>query len=81
MALAIGTRVKIKAGRFNSGMKEFLGKTGQITNTERDGQTTMYRVELDEPVNIPNFGWVGDDLWSKEYLDDIDDDDPPDAQN
>lgn len=60
MTRPIGQKVKITAG-----MTEFIGKIGTvIENTEKDGSTTMYRVRLDEPVNIPGVGRVEDDLWS-----------------
>lgn len=59
----IGQRVKIL-----DGMKEFVGKTGQVVDVEKDGSTKMYRVKLDKPVEIPNVGMVDNDLWAREYL-------------
>lgn len=62
--MKIGQRVKVLAG-----MTEFVGSTGRVVdNTERDGRTTMYRVRLDVPVNVPGVGLVTDDLWAVEYL-------------
>lgn len=72
MALAIGTRVRIKEG---GGMVEFVEKTGTITHIEKHGQTLMYRVQLDEPVMIDRVGRVTDDLWSRHFLTDLDDED------
>lgn len=64
MAKRVGMRVKILAG-----MTEFVGRTGEIvSNHERDGCTVMYRVRLDEPVEIPGVGRVKDDIWSGEFL-------------
>jgi hypothetical protein len=56
-------RVKIK-----SGMQEFVGKTGTVVGEEMDGRTRMYRVRLDEPVEIPGVGMVEDDLWAGSFL-------------
>ena len=71
MALALGTRVKILGG-----MKEFIGRKGEIIDdSEHDGCTKMYRVQLDNPVQIEGVGLVTDDLWSKQYLQDIDEED------
>jgi hypothetical protein len=56
-------RVKILGG-----MKEFVGQLGTIIDYEKDGRTTMYRVRLDVPVEIPNVGEVSDDLWAGSYL-------------
>jgi len=58
-----GPNVKILAG-----MSEFIGKTGTIIDSEKDGRVTMYRVRLDTPVDIPGVGLVRDDLWAGEYL-------------
>jgi hypothetical protein len=58
-----GQRVKIKAG-----MPEFVGQTGTVVGTEFDGRTKMYRVRLDQPVNVPGVGMVEDDLWAGQYL-------------
>lgn len=64
MAKQIGQRVKILGG-----MTEFVGKTGTISqNHEKDGRTTMYRVRLDEPVDVPGVGQVKDDIWAGEWL-------------
>jgi hypothetical protein len=50
--------------RITGGMKEFVGKTGTIIGTEMG----MYRVRLDEPVEIPGIGRVRDDLWEGSLL-------------
>lgn len=64
MTKQTGQRVKIL-----SGMKEFVGQIGTIIdNTERDGRTTMYRVQLDKPIQVPGVGTVQDDLWAGTYL-------------
>jgi ribosomal protein L21E len=61
-----GSRVRIdQKGR---GYKEFHGKVGTVIGHEMDGRTTMHRVKLDEPVEIPGVGKVKDDLWAPEYL-------------
>jgi hypothetical protein len=54
-----GQRVRITAG-----MGEFVGKTGTIQWKE-DG---LYRVRLDEPVEVPYVGLVRDDLWEGKLL-------------
>ena len=54
--------------RITGGMKEFVGQTGTITGSEKDGSTTMYRVQLDEPVQVEGVGLVEDDLWSWDFL-------------
>jgi hypothetical protein len=59
----IGQRVVI-----TQGMREFIGATGEIIDTERDGSTVMYRVRLFKPVMVPGVGDVTDDLWSGPYL-------------
>jgi ribosomal protein L21E len=56
-----GRSVKIKPG---GGMKEFHGKTGRIIGKEGK----MYRVKLDEPVEIPGVGQVTNDLWEPSML-------------
>jgi hypothetical protein len=50
--------------RVTGGMAEFVGKTGTIVGAE-DG---LYRVHLDEPVEVPNVGAVRDDLWGSAFL-------------
>lgn len=50
--------------RITGGMKEFVGKTGKIFHKEGK----LYRVYLDEPVEIPSVGTVRDDLWEGQYL-------------
>ena len=55
----IGCRVLITGG-----MQQFIGQTGTIVSKEDH----MYRVRLDQPVDIPNVGVVGDDLWESQYL-------------
>ena len=50
------------------GMTEFVGQTGVITDIEDDGLTKLYRVSLDEPINIEGIGEVEDDLWAAEFL-------------
>jgi hypothetical protein len=54
-----GQRVKIIGG-----MAEFVGKTGTIISKE----SGMYRVRLDEPVEVPGVGAVRDDLWESKLL-------------
>lgn len=61
--MRIGTRVRIA-----SGMREFVGSTGEIIGVERDGRTLMHRVLLDRPVEVVGLGHVTDDLWSSEHL-------------
>jgi hypothetical protein len=64
--MKIGQRVTILGG-----MSEFVGKTGEIVDTENYGggkSQTYYRVCLDEPVLVPGVGRVTDDLWQKEFL-------------
>jgi hypothetical protein len=46
------------------GMSEFVGRTGTILGKE----DKLYRVKLDEPVEIPNIGLVADDLWEGRML-------------
>jgi hypothetical protein len=60
---ASGDRVKILGG-----MKEFIGKTGTVSGKEGG----MWRVRLDEPVNIPGVGSVTSDLWEGRFLRKID---------
>ena len=52
------------------GMAEFVGKTGTIVDFEKCGrnQPTIYRVRLDEPVEISGVGTVKDDLWQGNLL-------------
>jgi hypothetical protein len=59
----IGRRVRIMGG-----MKEFVGQTGVIVDVEKHGWEKLYRVELDDPVEVPLVGWVTDDLWEGRYL-------------
>lgn len=60
----IGQRVKIL-----DGMSEFVGRVGTIIdNSEKDGRTTMYRVQLDKAVEVNGIGMVEDDLWSGAFL-------------
>lgn len=56
-------RVKIVGG-----MPEFVGKTGTVVGQEKDGSVKLYRVRLDEPVEIPGVGLVCDDLWAGSFL-------------
>ena len=63
MKKQIGQRVKILGG-----MREFVGATGEIVDHESDGALTMYRVCLDQPVEVPHVGTVGDDLWAGRFL-------------
>ena len=46
------------------GMREFVGRTGRIMHKEMG----MYRVRLDEAVEIPGVGLVRDDLWESKLL-------------
>jgi hypothetical protein len=57
-----GQRVKIMGG-----MREFVGQTGTIIS-EEGSNPKMYRVRLDNPVNIPGVGKVTDDLWEGNLL-------------
>lgn len=59
----MGKRVKITGG-----MPQFVGQTGTIVGQETDGRNKMYRVRLDNPVDIPGVGVVKDDLWQGQYL-------------
>jgi hypothetical protein len=59
----IGKRVRITGG-----MSEFVGRTGVIVDLEKHGSQRLYRVELDEPLNVPHVGRVNDDLWEGEFL-------------
>lgn len=56
----IGQQVKISGG----GMPAFHGKTGRITGVEMG----MYRVVLDEAVEIEGLEPVTDDLWEGQFL-------------
>ena len=57
----IGRRVRILGG-----MKEFVGQTGVIREVEPG--PAMFRVRLDQPLEIPHVGLVTDDLWQGSYL-------------
>jgi len=67
-------QTQLKAGMrvtISGGMEEFRGKRGVIINTERligDVGGLMYRVRLDEPVEIPGLGKVEDDVWAVDRL-------------
>ena len=62
--MKLGTQVKIIGG-----MLEFVGSTGVVVDIEkRRGEETLYRVKLDQPVEIPHVGLVTDDLWASRYL-------------
>lgn len=62
----IGQRVQIKAG---GGLAIFRGRTGTIIdNRGRDGRNVMYRVRLDQAVDIPGVGPVSDDVWQGQFL-------------
>jgi hypothetical protein len=50
------------------GMKEFVGQKGMIVDIEKDGRTTMYRVRLQTPVEIPGVGLVKVDIWEGRSL-------------
>ena len=50
--------------RIASGMREFVGRTGEIGRREGG----LYRVRLDEPVEVPGVGTVTDDLWESTCL-------------
>jgi hypothetical protein len=67
MTKKLGQRVKILP---EGGMREFWDHTGTIIGVE-PGRPTMYRVRLDEPVDIPGVGRVRDDLWEGRTLRDI----------
>jgi len=49
-------------------MAEFIGQTGTVIAEQLDGQTKLYRVELDSPVEVEGLGRVADDLWARPYL-------------
>jgi hypothetical protein len=55
----IGQRVRILGG-----LLEFIGKTGEIVGKEGN----LYRVYLDEPVDVAGIGCVRDDLWEGSAL-------------
>jgi hypothetical protein len=55
----IGQRVRILGG-----LLEFIGKTGEIVGKEGN----LYRVYLDEPVDVAGIGRVRDDLWERSAL-------------
>ena len=61
MADRTGQRVEILGG-----MAQFVGKTGVILWEE--GGSGLYRVRLDEPIEIDGIGVVGDDLWEGALL-------------
>lgn len=61
----VGARVRVKAG---GGFDVFTGATGRVLYSERDGQTTLYRVRLDGAVKVPSGDYVTSDLWSADYL-------------
>lgn len=46
----------------------FAGQTGYVRGFEMDGRTKMYRVRLDNPVDVPGVGLVTDDLWAGHLL-------------
>jgi hypothetical protein len=54
--------------RITGGMKEFIGQTGVIVDVEKDGWQKLYRVELDDPVDVPMVGRITDDLWEGRFL-------------
>jgi len=65
--MKVGQRVQIM-----SGMREFVGKTGTYHGDfEKDGSTKLYRIVLDQPVMVPGVGFVGNDLWSKDHLQNV----------
>jgi hypothetical protein len=45
-------------------LRGFVGRTGRIASKEGD----LYRVRLDEPVDVPGVGMVRDDLWEGGFL-------------
>jgi len=55
----IGQRVRILGG-----LVEFVGKTGEIVAKEGD----LYRVYVDEPVDVAGIGRIRDDLWEGSAL-------------
>jgi hypothetical protein len=55
----IGQRVRILGGRV-----EFIGKTGEIFAKEGN----LYRVYLDQPVDVAGIGRLRDDLWEGSAL-------------
>jgi hypothetical protein len=46
------------------GLAEFVGRTGTILGKE----DKLYRVKLDEPVEIPNVGLIADEHWEGRLL-------------
>ena len=55
----VGQRVRILGG-----LLAFIGKTGQIVGKEGN----LYRVHLDEPVDVAGIGRVRDDQWEDSAL-------------
>lgn len=49
--------------RIVAGMAEFVGQVGEAI---REGK--MWRVYLDQPVEVPGVGRVSDDLWEGRFL-------------
>jgi hypothetical protein len=69
--MKINDRVKICTPKYlaNTGLNaDFDGHTGTVIATEKDGNTKLFRVKLDEPVDIPGLLLVTDDLWSSAFL-------------
>jgi hypothetical protein len=61
----VGRRVRCLAG-----LAEFIGQTGTVIDAEAQGRgrPTLFRVRLDEPVNVAGVGLVEDDLWQRAGL-------------
>lgn len=70
--MRIGDSVVIRAPQYARPLRgldlAFEKRTGVVIAEEMDGRTRMYRVRLDEPVEIGGVGTVYDDLWSGKYL-------------
>jgi len=66
--VAIGSRVRLDYSKSGRTKDPFHGKTGTVTDHEKDGKMKLHRVHLDEPVDYPGVGKVKHDLWSSEYL-------------
>jgi hypothetical protein len=74
--LGRGSKVQLSYPKYaldpDSNAFHFNGKTGLVVGKENTGRINMYRVRLDKPVMIPDHGPVKSDVWSGEYLKEID---------
>jgi hypothetical protein len=62
MTLSYGTSVKITSGDL-----AFVGRTGCIVS-EGYEYDRLYRIRLDEPVEVPGVGKVTNDLWERKFF-------------